>query len=137
MKIIAVIGAGTMGNGIAHTFAQSGFTVKLIDVSEKALDKGMATIFANLDRMVSKGSISEEDKFKTLNNIRHSNITKRQDLTPACNQLLPLLSGKTHARGRRPYRYALTIAATIYPCESRAFAARMRAFIFSRPSGSL
>ena len=69
MKIIAVIGSGTMGNGIAHTFAQSGFTVKLIDVSEKALDKGMATIFANLDRMVAKGTISEEDKFKTINNI--------------------------------------------------------------------
>ncbi len=48
MKTIAVIGSGTMGNGIAHTFAQSGFTVKLIDVSEKALDKGMATIAANL-----------------------------------------------------------------------------------------
>ena len=57
MKTIAVIGAGTMGNGIAHTFAQSGFTVKLIDVSEKSLDKGMATIAANLDRMVSKGTI--------------------------------------------------------------------------------
>jgi 3-hydroxybutyryl-CoA dehydrogenase len=69
MKIIAVIGAGTMGNGIAHTFAQSGFTVKLIDVSEKALDKGMTTIFTNLDRMVTKGTISEEDKFKTVNNI--------------------------------------------------------------------
>jgi 3-hydroxybutyryl-CoA dehydrogenase len=69
MKIIAVIGSGTMGNGIAHTFAQSGFTVKLIDVSEKALDKGMATIFANLDRMVAKGTITEEDKFKTINNI--------------------------------------------------------------------
>ena len=58
-----------MGNGIAHTFAQSGFAVKLIDVSEKALDKGMATIFANLDRMVAKGTITEEDKFKTINNI--------------------------------------------------------------------
>ena len=69
MKIIAVIGAGTMGNGIAHTFAQSGFAVKLIDISEKAIDKGMATIFANLDRMVAKGSITEEEKFKTLNNI--------------------------------------------------------------------
>jgi 3-hydroxybutyryl-CoA dehydrogenase len=69
MKIIAVIGAGTMGNGIAHTFAQSGFTVKLIDVSEKALGKGMTTIFTNLNRMVAKGTISEEDKFKTLNNI--------------------------------------------------------------------
>lgn len=69
MKIIAVIGAGTMGNGIAHTFAQSGFTVKLIDVSEKSLDKGMATIFTNLDRMVAKGTITEKDKFKTLSNI--------------------------------------------------------------------
>jgi 3-hydroxybutyryl-CoA dehydrogenase len=69
MKIIAVIGAGTMGNGIAHTFAQNGFTVKLIDVSEKALDKGMATIFANLDRMVVKRTLTKEDKFKTLNNI--------------------------------------------------------------------
>ncbi len=69
MKNIAVIGAGTMGNGIAHTFAQSGFSVKLIDVSEKSLDKGMATIAANLDRMVAKGSITEEDKHKTIGNI--------------------------------------------------------------------
>ncbi len=69
MKNIAVIGAGTMGNGIAHTFAQSGFTVKLIDVSEKSLDKGMATIAANLDRMVAKGTITEADKLKTVENI--------------------------------------------------------------------
>lgn len=69
MKIIAVIGGGTMGNCIAHTLAQSGFTVKLIDASEKALDKGMATIFANLDRMVANGTVTEDDKFKTLNNI--------------------------------------------------------------------
>lgn len=69
MKNIAVIGAGTMGNGIAHTFAQSGFQVKLIDVSEKSLDKGMATIAANLDRMVAKGAITEEDKAATIGNI--------------------------------------------------------------------
>ena len=69
MKNIAVIGAGTMGNGIAHTFAQSGFTVKLIDISEKSLDKGMAAIAANLDRMVLKGTITEEDKHKTIGNI--------------------------------------------------------------------
>jgi 3-hydroxybutyryl-CoA dehydrogenase len=69
MKNIAVIGAGTMGNGIAHTFAQSGFQVKLIDVSEKSLDKGMATIAANLDRMVAKGAITEEDKAATISNI--------------------------------------------------------------------
>ncbi|GGA73839.1 3-hydroxybutyryl-CoA dehydrogenase [Flavobacterium palustre] len=69
MKIVAVIGAGTMGNGIAHTFAQNGFTVKLIDISEAALEKGMTAIFTNLERMQSKGSISAEDKMKTLSNI--------------------------------------------------------------------
>lgn len=69
MNTIAVIGAGTMGNGIAHTFAQKGFIVKLIDISDKSLEKGMATIAANLDRMLSKGTISEEDKFKTIGNI--------------------------------------------------------------------
>ncbi len=69
MKIIAVIGAGTMGNGIAHTFAQSGFTVKLIDISEKSLEKGMSTIATNLDRMISKGIITEDDKQKTFSNI--------------------------------------------------------------------
>ena len=69
MKNIAVIGAGTMGNGIAHTFAQKGYTVKLIDKSEKTLDKGMATIAGNLDRMVAKGTITEDDKLKTISNI--------------------------------------------------------------------
>ena len=69
MKTIAVIGAGTMGNGIAHTFAQNGFTVKLIDISEKALDKGMNTIANNLDRMLAKGTITQEDVAKTITNI--------------------------------------------------------------------
>ncbi|QNJ99217.1 3-hydroxybutyryl-CoA dehydrogenase [Constantimarinum furrinae] len=69
MKNVAVIGAGTMGNGIAHTFAQFDYKVQLIDVSQNSLDKGMATITKNLDRMVSKEIISEEDKIKTLKNI--------------------------------------------------------------------
>ncbi len=69
MKNIAVIGAGTMGNGIAHTFAQSGFTVKLIDISEVAIERGMKTIASNLDRMVAKGTITEDDKHKTIGNI--------------------------------------------------------------------
>ena len=66
MKNIAVIGSGTMGNGIAHTFAQFGYQVQLIDISQTALDKGIATITKNLDRMVSKEKISEADKEKTL-----------------------------------------------------------------------
>lgn len=69
MNTIAVIGAGTMGNGIAHTFAQSGFTVRLVDISEKAVEKGMMTIASNLDRMVAKGSISEESRAKTIANL--------------------------------------------------------------------
>ena len=69
MKNIAVIGAGTMGNGIAHTFAQTGFQVHLIDISDKALEKGLQTITKNLDRMVAKERITEEDKTATLNNI--------------------------------------------------------------------
>ncbi len=69
MKTIAVIGAGTMGNGIAHTFAQNGFVVKLIDVSEKALDKAMDTIANNLNRMVAKGTITSDDFARTITNI--------------------------------------------------------------------
>ncbi|WP_040279994.1 3-hydroxyacyl-CoA dehydrogenase family protein [Psychroserpens damuponensis] len=69
MKNVAVIGAGTMGNGIAHTFAQSGFKVQLIDISEASLQRGMDTIAKNLDRMVSKEKISEDDKKSTLDNI--------------------------------------------------------------------
>ena len=69
MKNVAVIGAGTMGNGIAHTFAQSGFNVQLIDISEASLKRGMDTIAKNLDRMVAKEKISEADKAETLGNI--------------------------------------------------------------------
>jgi 3-hydroxybutyryl-CoA dehydrogenase len=69
MKNVAVIGAGTMGNGIAHTFAQNGYKVQLIDISRASLDQGLATIAKNLDRMVAKEKISEQDKENTLNNI--------------------------------------------------------------------
>jgi 3-hydroxybutyryl-CoA dehydrogenase len=69
MKNVAVIGAGTMGNGIAHTFAQFDYKVQLIDISQAALEKGMTTITKNLDRMVAKERISEEDKDNTLANI--------------------------------------------------------------------
>ncbi|NNC50887.1 MAG: 3-hydroxybutyryl-CoA dehydrogenase, partial [Flaviramulus sp.] len=69
MKNVAVIGAGTMGNGIAHTFAQSGFKVNLIDINEASLKSGMDTIAKNLDRMVAKEKISEIDKKNTLENI--------------------------------------------------------------------
>ena len=69
MKKIAVIGAGTMGNGIAHVFAQFGYTVTLIDVSQAALDKALLTITKNLDRQVAKEAISASDKTSTLSNI--------------------------------------------------------------------
>ncbi|WP_417369699.1 3-hydroxyacyl-CoA dehydrogenase family protein [Gelidibacter japonicus] len=69
MKNIAVIGAGTMGNGIAHTFAQTGFKVQLIDINEDSLKKGIETITNNLDRMVAKDRITEDQKQQTLSNI--------------------------------------------------------------------
>src|SRR5690606_28066629 len=69
MKNVAVLGAGTMGNGIAQTFAQYGYQVHLIDISDSLLQKGISTISQNLDRMVGKGIISENDKLQTLQNI--------------------------------------------------------------------
>jgi len=69
MKNIAVIGAGAMGNGIAHAFAQSGFKVQLIDVNQAALTTAMATITKNLDRFVAKDKLDETDKSQTLDNI--------------------------------------------------------------------
>lgn len=77
MKNISVIGSGTMGNGIAHVFAQFGYQVNLIDVNENALQKAIATITKNLDRQVQKGSITEDTKNATLKNIStFSDITK-------------------------------------------------------------
>lgn len=69
MELISVIGSGTMGNGIAHVFAQSGFKVNLIDISQDALDRALKTIEKNLDRMVAKERISEAQKASTLSNI--------------------------------------------------------------------
>lgn len=69
MKKVTVIGAGTMGNGIAHVFAMNGYDVHLCDIRQEALDKALATISKNLDRMVAKEKISEEDKAKTLGQI--------------------------------------------------------------------
>ncbi len=77
IKNIVVIGAGTMGNGIAHTFAQSGFQVNLVDVSQEALDRGLKTITTNLDRIIAKGNLTEEQKAETLGNI--TTFTALQD----------------------------------------------------------
>ncbi len=70
MKNISVIGSGTMGNGIAHVFAQNGYNVSIIDIKQDALDKAIATISGNLDRMVTKGTIQVETKNSTLANIK-------------------------------------------------------------------
>ncbi len=69
MKNITVIGAGTMGNGIAHVFAQTGFNVALVDKSQESLDKGLGVITTNLDRMIAKEVITQEHKNNTLKNI--------------------------------------------------------------------
>jgi 3-hydroxybutyryl-CoA dehydrogenase len=69
MKNITVIGAGTMGNGIVHVFAQSGYNVSLFDLSTDAIARGLATIDKNMDRQIAKGALSEDDKAKALSNI--------------------------------------------------------------------
>lgn len=81
MKNISVIGAGTMGNGIAHVFAQSGFAVTLIDVNAAQLEKAITTINKNLDRQVAKGTLTEEQKTSTL-----ANITVQPDLAIGISQ---------------------------------------------------
>ena len=67
---VAVIGSGTMGNGIAHVFAQHGFSVSLIDISQSALDRALTTITKNLDRQVAKATLSEDDKTATLGRMK-------------------------------------------------------------------
>uniref|UniRef100_UPI001E28DC37 3-hydroxyacyl-CoA dehydrogenase NAD-binding domain-containing protein n=1 Tax=Pedobacter sp. ASV12 TaxID=2795120 RepID=UPI001E28DC37 len=75
MKNISVIGSGTMGNGIAHTFAQFGYQVNLIDINIDALGRAIATITKNLERQVAKGAVTEELKAQTLSNITtHTNL---------------------------------------------------------------
>jgi 3-hydroxybutyryl-CoA dehydrogenase len=84
MKNISVIGSGTMGNGIAHVFAQFGYSVSLIDISEDSLKKGMATIQKNMARQVEKGTLTEDAKTKALSNINTftdlSNGVEKADL---------------------------------------------------------
>jgi 3-hydroxybutyryl-CoA dehydrogenase len=72
IKNIAVIGSGTMGNGIAHTFAQFGYSVLLIDIKQELIDKGIETISKNIDRQVKKGSLTEDQKKSALSNIKSS-----------------------------------------------------------------
>lgn len=76
MRKIAVIGSGTMGNGIAHVFAQSGHEVNMIDVKDEALQNGLKTIEKNLDRQLKKEKITEDEKQKTLDNITTSTDMK-------------------------------------------------------------
>ncbi|WP_445385210.1 3-hydroxyacyl-CoA dehydrogenase family protein [Robiginitalea sp. IMCC44478] len=76
MKKIMVIGAGTMGNGIAHVFAQNGFEVSLVDISEESLAKGLATIERNLNRLVEKGAIDAQTASAAISNIHSSTDLK-------------------------------------------------------------
>jgi 3-hydroxybutyryl-CoA dehydrogenase len=72
LQTISVIGAGTMGNGIAHVFAQNGFKVNLVDISQEQLDKAFSTISKNLDRQIAKATLTEDVKQATLLNLTTS-----------------------------------------------------------------
>jgi 3-hydroxybutyryl-CoA dehydrogenase len=84
MKKIAVIGAGTMGNGIAHVFAQTGFSVSLVDVSQQQLDKALSNISKNFDRQITKGTLTEEVKEASLKNITTVTDLKAGVCRPGC-----------------------------------------------------
>src|SRR5258708_24843162 len=96
MKQIVVIGAGTMGNGIAHTAAASGFDVTLIDVAEAFLERGMSTISGNLQRGVDKGKITAEEKQQVLGRIRAtSEIASASDADIVFEAIVENLAAKT------------------------------------------
>jgi len=94
MKYITVIGSGTMGNGIAHLFAQYGFKVALVDISQQSLDRAMQTIATNLDKQIKKGTIDAELKTATINN-----ITTCTDLQTACADAQLVVEAATENRG--------------------------------------
>ena len=70
MNVVTIIGSGTMGNGISHVFAQNGFNVHMMDINQGALDKALATIGKNMDRLVAKGTLTEEAKLQALGRIK-------------------------------------------------------------------
>lgn len=80
MQQITVIGAGTMGNGIAHLFAMNGYTVKLVDVNRDSLDRAVGTIAKNLDRMVTKGTISANEKAQTMSNLYTHDLLEQSEI---------------------------------------------------------
>jgi 3-hydroxybutyryl-CoA dehydrogenase len=82
MNKIAVIGSGTMGNGIAHTFAQFGYEVNLVDICQEALNKGLSTIVKNIDRQIVKGTLTEEEKTNLLGRI-HSYTDLKEGVSAA------------------------------------------------------
>lgn len=92
MKNVAVIGAGTMGNGIAHVFAMNGYKVSLVDVSEERLEKALETIDKNLWRMVAKGKIDESKKEETIKNI--STFTDISNAVRSCDLVVEAASEK-------------------------------------------
>lgn len=92
MKNVAVIGAGTMGNGIAHVFAMNGYKVSLVDISEERLERALATIDKNLWRMVAKEKIDESKKEETIENI--STFTEISDAVGSCDLVVEAASEK-------------------------------------------
>ncbi len=90
MKTITVIGAGTMGNGIAHVFAMNNYRTNLVDISEQALEKARQTITKNLDRQLKKALISEAEKHQTLSNLNTS--TQMRDVIPASDLVIEAAS---------------------------------------------
>jgi len=94
IKNVTVVGAGTMGNGIAHVFAQFGFTVVLNDVRQEFIDRGLNTIKSNLDRQVKKGTLTEQHKSETL-----ARLKTTADLKAACSDADIVIEAVTENEG--------------------------------------
>ena len=106
---ISVIGAGQMGNGIAHVFAQNGHSVVLIDVAQAALDKALVTVRKNLDRQLAKGSLTEDAKAATLKNITTSidlakGVSKAELVVEAATENVELPPTRARSRSRDSLR---------------------------------
>lgn len=96
IKKIAVIGAGTMGNGIAHVFVQNGFSVQLCDVKEEYLDKALAVIGKNMDRLIKKGALTEADKEKALKNL--DKVVGVENIDPDSDLVIEAIIEKREAK---------------------------------------
>ncbi len=132
IKNVTVVGAGTMGNGIAHSFAQFGFNVVLTDIKQEFIDRGLKTIQSNLDRQVKKGTLTEQQKSETL-----ARIATTTELTSACSHAELVIEAVTEDESIKKELFkrldSLTTPATILASNTSSISITALAATTSRP----